>query len=428
MDVLTICMFSNLYPPVVSGSSTQTVFLARQLAQQGHKVIVITARVEPSLPEYSIEDGVHVYRLKAYVLPKLPIALNFPWLNFTFGPSNLKRVAGILDEHQPDILHLHNHMFDLGFIATRMRKQYRIPLVITIHTIIRHSNPVYNLILLPADRVLLKRLIIDKSDQVICPDFNVKRYVEEVFKRSESVIIPYGITPLIDYDKSRVEMLREKYHLDGKRVILSLGHVHEIRNRHDLIAAMPRVLNELPETILLIVGAVSTKSPLRLAETLKVHESVIFTGSVLHNEIPNYLALADIEAHWLNQEAPERTSLGIASLEAMLAGKVVIAAANPDTYGEGLLKSGENIIIVPAKKPDKLAKTLVALLEDRERCQAIGQRAKESVLNNFSWVSVATQTIQTYQSVLEKHQLRKRNESNNNLRYSSRDYPIEPHH
>jgi len=405
MDNLTICMFSNLYPPVVSGSSTQTVSLARQLARQGHKVIVITAQVDPSLPECVEDDGVYVYRLKALVLPKLRIALNFPWLNFTFGLTNLRRVAEILKEHQPDILHLHNHMFDLGLIATRMRRRFRIPLVTTIHTIIRHSNPLYNLVLLPADRIVLKRVIIDQSDQVICPDFNVARYVDDAFRRSENVIIPYGINPLSEHDPAKVEYLCQKHAIQKKRVVLSLGHVHEIRNRHDLIAALPEVLEHAPDTVLLIVGALSTQSPQKLAESLGVEHAVIFTGPVPYDSIANYLAIADLEAHWLNQEEPERTSLGIASLEAMFAGKTVLAAANPDTYGPNILKNGDNIIIVPTGEPTQLAQTILELLDNENLRKKIGVNAQNTVAKHFSWDAITEQTLQAYTSVINSHQM-----------------------
>ena len=42
-----VCMFSNLFPPVPSGSSTQTAALSRELVGRGHQVDVITARVDP---------------------------------------------------------------------------------------------------------------------------------------------------------------------------------------------------------------------------------------------------------------------------------------------------------------------------------------------------------------------------------------------
>lgn len=400
MNPLTVCMFSNLYPPVVSGSSTQSAELSRELVRQGHRVIVITARLDPSFPYREVIDGVTVYRLPALRMPKIPIAFNFPWLNITFTPANLSRIGSIVSQHNPDVLHLHNHMFDLGLSATRIRRQTGRPLVTTLHTVIRHNRWFYNVFLYPADRFFLRKLVIDQSDQILCPDVNIKQYALEAFGRSNSCIVPYGVNLPDKTNASREQELRESYHLNGKRVILSLGHVHEIRNRKDLIAALPAILRVFPDTILLVVGAVSTDLPARLAHSLGVGHAVVFTGPVSHEDIPYFLSIADLEAHWLNQEKPERTSLGVASLEAMLAGKVVLSTANPDTYGSGILVPDENVIIVSPGQPKELAHRIIHLLQDDALRHAIGRRARETILDNFSWASVGQKTIQIYQQMI----------------------------
>jgi len=395
-------MLSNLYPPVVSGSSTQTAALSRELVKRGHKVIVITARVNSLSPEYEEDHGVLIYRLPALRLHKLAISFNFPWLSYTFTRSNIKRITAIINEHRPDVIHLHNHMFDLGLSAALLRKNTGIPLVVTLHTVVRHSSRVYNFFLLPIDRLVLKSLIIDKTDQVLCPDFNIKQYAREVFKRDHAVIVPYGIDTDHCVDDAKVRSLCEKYNLEGKRIILSLGHVHEIRNRKDLVMALPQILKVFPNTILLLIGAVSTDIPTEIARKLGISHAVVFCGPVAHSDIPDFLCLADLEAHWLNQEAPERTSLGIASLEAMAAGRTILAAANPDTYGKGVLVDGENVIIVRPNDPDDLANTIIDLLGDDARRIAIGERARRTILDHFSWESVCEQTLQVYESVLKK--------------------------
>jgi len=403
MSKLTVCMFSNLYFPVVSGSSTQTISLARELSRRGHKVIVITARIDPVSPEYEEIDGVTVYRVPALKLPKLSIALKFPWLNSTFFPSNIKKIEKILRKHNPDIFHLHNHMFDLALSAVLMRKKLKKPLVTTLHTVIRHSQPIYNLVLLPADRVFLRRIVIDQSDLLIYPDINIKRYASEAFRREDgTVVVPYGINFHEKPKEEKIEQLRAKFDLAGKRIILSLGHVHDIRNRHDLIAAMPEVLRVFPDAALLIVGAISTTTPERLAYKLGVERSVIFAGAVPHEIVPGLLALAKLEAHWLNQEEPERTSLGIASLEAMAAGKVILSAANPNTYGDGILMDGENFVHVEPGKPTQLAQRIISLLGDDAKRQIIGFNARKTIVNHFSWDSVCEQTIQAYQRAIQK--------------------------
>jgi len=62
---LSICLFSNLFRTVVSGSATQSEALARQLARMGHKPFVITARVQENSPEYEEFDSIPIYRLPA---------------------------------------------------------------------------------------------------------------------------------------------------------------------------------------------------------------------------------------------------------------------------------------------------------------------------------------------------------------------------
>ncbi|MEQ8675444.1 MAG: glycosyltransferase family 4 protein [Aggregatilineales bacterium] len=398
---MKICMLSNLYPPIITGSSTQSAALARELVCLGHEVIFITAHVDKDTPSYESIEGVHVYRLPAFRLPKLGIALNFAWLSITFTPSNQRRINEIITKHQPDVLHLHNHMFDIAFSAVRMSRIFKIPVVLTIHTIIKHGNPLYNLLLYPLDQIMLRYLVINQVDNMILPDLNARRYVIEAFKVAPTYgdVIPYGISLPDKPSDDVAARLLEQYDLVDKRVILSLGHLHEIRNRHDLIRAMPDVLKEHPNTVLLIVGTVATESPKILAKQLGVDQAVIFAGAMPHDQIPAFLSIADLEAHWLNQDEPENTSLGIASLEAMSAGTTILAAANPDTYGKGMLKHDENIIIVEPHQPEELAQVIIDLLEDDTRRNRIGEKARQTIAKYFSWESVCQKTIAVYENV-----------------------------
>lgn len=400
-EIRSICMFSNLFPPVVSGSSTQSALLARELARCGYEVTVITAQVSKTMPEYELVEGVHIYRVPALRLPRMAISLNFPWLSYTFTPGNQRRIAEIIRRHRPDIIHLHNHMFDLAFSAVRMARRFNKPLATTIHTMIKHANPFYNAILYPADRIALKRLVIRRSQALICPDVNIQKYVAEAWGRPGEPIVPYGIV-VEPPPGAIIEELRAKYRLDGKRVILSLGHVHEIRNRRDLVEALPFVLEEFPNTVLLIVGAVATDTPAVTAKRLGVQDSVILAGPAPHEQVSALLALADLESHWLNQDDPAKTSLGIASLEAMGAGKAILSAANPDTYGPGVLKPGENLLIVEPGKPHELAQTITGLLHDDARRRAIGERARQTIQTHFSMDSICDQTLEVYRQAQER--------------------------
>ncbi|MEO8259436.1 MAG: glycosyltransferase family 4 protein [Acidobacteriota bacterium] len=396
-----VCMFSNLFPPVPSGSSTQTAALSRELVGRGHQVDVITARVDPRRPEYEEIDGVRVHRLPALRLPRLDISLRFPWLNVTLTPRNLRRIGAILDRAQPDVLHLHNHMFDLAFAAVWMKRRRRIPLLVTLHTILEHPRPAYNLLIGPVDRRLLRHLVIRQADAVLCPDLNIRRYAARAFGRGDGILIPYGITLPEHADPEVVDRLREQYQLAGRPVILSLGHVHDKRDRRELIEAMPAILRAWPRALLLIVGAVSSDTPGRLMRKLGIERSVVLAGAAPHTEVRAYMEVADLEAHWLNEDSIDDTSLGIASLEAMSAGRVVVAAASEDSYGPGVLKNGENVVLV-ARDPADVASRIIELLGDPDRRAAIGGRASETIRNNFSWDAVCERTTAAYAGAIEQ--------------------------
>ena len=395
----TIIIFTNLFPPAVSGSSSQSSQLCFQLANLGHKVIVFTANLN-NCNEYENINGVEVYRLPCVIFPRLPIALNFPWLNFTYTLKNSRTIEKILLKTPPDIIHLHNHMFDLSFMAVRFKKKFCIPLVITIHTIIKHPNSFYNLFLYPLDRIFLKHTTINEGNILVCPDISIKKYVDEAFNVKDTITIPYGVKQLPEPDPTLLNNIRDKYALRHKKVILSLGHLHEIRNRKDIIEAMPKIKRSFPNVVLLIMGDVGTKSAELLAKSLGISDSVIFTGPIPYEHIATYFALGEIEAHWFQESNPQNETLGIAALEAMSAGKVVINTADEDIYGKDVLRDGENYIKIANGNPEQVANVILDLFNDPKRCQTIGKNARLTIQKHFSWEAISRLTVDLYEKLL----------------------------
>ena len=121
---MRICLLNNLFPPVQSGSSLFTYRLAERLNARGHDVTVITAQFDKSVPSSENQQGIHIYRLPCLLLPQMSIAHNFKWMSFTFTPSNVKRIFGILTDRQVELLHLNGHIFDLALSSVLARPVY----------------------------------------------------------------------------------------------------------------------------------------------------------------------------------------------------------------------------------------------------------------------------------------------------------------
>jgi glycosyltransferase involved in cell wall biosynthesis len=84
----------------------------------------------------------------------------------------------------------------------------------------------------------------------------------------------------------------------------------------------------------------------------------------------------------------------------MGAGKVILAAANENTYGAGVLRNGWNFILVKPGDPDLLAKTIIDLLNNPKKCQTIGDRARQTIYEHFSWDRVCSQTLEVYRETI----------------------------
>ncbi len=104
--------------------------------------------------------------------------------------------------------------------------------------------------------------------------------------------------------------------------------------------------------------------------------------------------------HFFHQDAREHTSLGIASLEAMAAGKAILAWANENAYGQGRLRDGSNIVLGNPNETTRLADTVIDLLLDYQKRREIGERASQTIKKHFSWESVCSKTLDVYREAL----------------------------
>lgn len=157
-----------------------------------------------------------------------------------------------------------------------------------------------------------------------------------------------------------------------------------------LLRSWPRVLQDVPDARLLLVGDGPRRSALeRLATRLDVAESVVFTGGVPWEEIPAYVDAADVFA------GPSRTrlfglepeGLGIVYLEASACERPIVVGRSggaPDT-----VLDGETGYLVDPRDPADIAARLVELLRDRRLRARMGQRGRQRVIEQWTWDSIA---------------------------------------
>lgn len=178
----------------------------------------------------------------------------------------------------------------------------------------------------------------------------------------------------------------------GARVLLALGRLVEQKGHDVAIRAMPAVLRDHPEALLVIVG----DGPLRpqlaaLARELGVAHAVRLPGR--SDDVAAWLARAELLVH------PSRwEGFGLVLLEAMLAGRPVVASAVSAV--PEVVEDGVTGVLVPPDDAAGLGAALAALLADPARARALGAAGLRRARAEHSVDRMAERTLAVYREAL----------------------------
>ncbi len=394
---MRIAVINNFYPPRPGGSAHLSQHLAHKYAEAGHEVMVLTATYGDA-PAEEVRDGVRIVRVHAWTLPKTRFAANFD-IGFTSSPKAKRRVFGLLDDFAPDVVHQHGQFFDLTWLSGWWAKSRRVPTLLSIHTrletpLSRFNDFIYGM----ADRMLVVPLMRLHRPKLVVMDILMDRYIDRRYRRviSGKVAIPVGIDPAVLRGGDGSEVIKS-LGLEGRRVIVSIGHVIPQRSRIALVRALPLVLEKFPDLAVVVIGGLYHDEFLTIAKELGVDHAIITTGALPQGRIPDFLAAADVEVHEL-----EGSGFGTASLEALAAGAPVIAAIESDNFLDIVVEDGRELFITPPTSstdpradPSALAGVLMRVLEDPSAARAqVSANAQALIEQHFTIERVAARHLE----------------------------------
>lgn len=174
----------------------------------------------------------------------------------------------------------------------------------------------------------------------------------------------------------------------GKPIILAVARLHEQKGLGYLIEAA----KDVPEAIFAIVGDGPERFALeQRVGTLGLRERVFFFG--FRSDTPNWLgACTAFVLPSLYEGFP------IALLEAMAAGKPVIATAIPGN--DEVVIPGVTGLLIPPKDPGALAEAIRRVLAEPALAERMGQAGREIVVQKFSIKKMVEEVTHVYADCL----------------------------
>jgi glycosyltransferase involved in cell wall biosynthesis len=184
-------------------------------------------------------------------------------------------------------------------------------------------------------------------------------------------------------------MIRAKWQLGNAPTILLYSRFAEFRLER-IVRLVGEVAAQMPQARWLIVGKGLQGEEKRLEMLLAeadLTEYVCFTGWLPVEQLPIHFAVADVAVYPYDDTLMNRTKCSVKLIDLLAAGLAVVA----DAVGQNVeyLQNGESGVLTPPADDTALAAALVALLQEPERRQKLGQAARQYLEENFSWSSLA---------------------------------------
>jgi hypothetical protein len=191
--------------------------------------------------------------------------------------------------------------------------------------------------------------------------------------------------------------------IPGPPTVVYLGRLEHRKGTFELLQAIPRVLESVPNARFVLIGRDRPHCPggrtheefLEQEFPPSVRRQVMLAGQLPEQQVRHWLQTADVSV------APSRyESFGLVFIEAMRWGIPVIgttAGSIPEVIQDG--KSG--LLVVPGS-PEMLANAMVKILVNPAYGMALGDSGRKRVEDKFSVEHMARQAVALYESVVAR--------------------------
>ncbi len=368
---------------------------SKELVALGHEVTILTGAKD--YPGERILDGVRIISIDFHGIMKR----TWSGSSLSFARQLLFPIAVLFNNPGTYDIY-HGHIYTSGLIANYLARKSG---GIAVNTIHGSYYPIWNKLTNPfaatfyrtAERILAPLLAKISGIQIHTGDYFAKQVLAWGASEHKIKTIHNGvdatafdlsvppITHLYSSDKQCISIdMSTPIILTARRLVKKNGIDY-------LIRAIKHVLKG-EKCQLVIIGDGAERSSLeQLAHDLEIQNHVHFLGLVPHDQLPPYLALADIAVVPSLIEASS-----IFMLEAMAMAKPVIA-----TNAGGLpevLNSSTGILVEPMDEIE-LADAILELLQNKEHRYQLGKNAREYIKENHSWKTVAKQILCEYRRI-----------------------------
>jgi glycosyltransferase involved in cell wall biosynthesis len=246
--------------------------------------------------------------------------------------------------------------------------------------------------------------IVSKFEKSAYPEFDeviantpfMKKWSEDMHSK-HVIIIPQGVDSKIMKPIPKDLELQKNLHISkNDKVVMYLGSIHSISGLPVILDSIPRIIKQIPNFKLLIVGGGAHLEALKnISKKLQIENFVIFTDYVPYLEIPKYCSLADLCINPFEITDMTKKLSPVKIFDLLACGKPILA-----TPLDGLLYDfpKESGILIYANLED-FESQIINLLNDKS-LKNFGHKGREFVEVNYTWENVSNRFLKEFEKNL----------------------------
>lgn len=368
---MSVLIVTNDFPPLGGGMSERACSLAIEWAKAGERIIVVTP-----------VNGASTDYYKRIVVP-----LNGHYLYKAF---QLSRVIKNTVREQHDI----TKIFCLSWSPPGMSVLFS-----HVYKSLKWGVTVNGFDITDGLRALhtrfLLRILFNRVDLIIAPSEFLKKEILAVGDISKkSFVVSNGIDLKKYHPSLSGEVIREKYDINDKFVIMTLCRLVPIKGVDILIDSFCRILEKFPNAVLMIAGSGPQENELqKKVDSMNTGNRIFFTGEIPHHKTPFYYAACDVFVQANRVYGDLEEGQGITLMEAAACGKPVVSTATGGI--PEVVKDNETGFLVAPESPEELSEKLEYLITHPDERTRLGKNASTDATKRFD-DKKNTQRIMTY--------------------------------
>jgi glycosyltransferase involved in cell wall biosynthesis len=353
-----------------------TIRWIQYFAQKGHQIHLISSK---ELMPGSL-DNVTFYRISPVIQTRVKFIAYF--IN-TF--TNIVKSRKLIRTIKPDIVHAH-YLTDYGLLGYFVHPRVYI---VTIWGT--------DILIMPNTSFWLKKMakfILNSANLITCDSDAVKNECLKYCNCPEKIeVIQWGI------DVTKFHVQKQDRMNPPRITVLSTRSAEPNYNIDSIVQSIPFVREKFPDVRFIVKFSVGTQTSeiRKLADSLHVTKNLeIINKFIDYNEFPELLNSADIFI-----SVPSSDSSSVSLHEAMACGLPVIVSDIPANHE--WITDGWNGFIVPVRNPEKLAESVIQLIEKPDLMQIFGERNAQIIRERADREHHMAHMENLYQHLIEKY-------------------------